>query len=256
MLVVSDLNYKNILKNCSFSAQKGELIAIIGPNGAGKSTLLKLISREIKSKLGSIFWKKKDLYAYKSKELAKERVFMRQAYSLGLHFDLEEIVGMGRYPYFDRYPSLYDKEIIRISIKKMKLESLKNKKAKNLSGGEIQRMHFARALCQLAGENTNSSSKLFLLDEPLNNLDIFYQHLCMSNIKKATQNGNVTLVILHDLNIASLYADKIMLIKKGELLSFKPTKEILKKNLLEDCFSCKVTILNHPIKKRPFICFG
>lgn len=234
MIEVKNLSYqigaKPILRHINMQARPGELLAIIGPNGAGKSTLMKLLCGEVKSPKDSIFLNGKALSLYSAKELALMRAVLTQANEVSVEFSVQELVTMGRYPHFEVNPSTKDLEIIEAVLEEMGIQHFKDRSYHSLSGGEKQRVQLARVLAQIY----ECQDAILFLDEPINGLDMQYQQIILEKARKMANRGWTVLCILHDINFASRYADKIMILKAGEVANFgTPTEIITAENLLK-----------------------
>ncbi|CZE45874.1 ABC transporter ATP-binding protein [Campylobacter geochelonis] len=232
---------KNILNNISLEALKGEFIGILGPNGCGKSTLLKNILQIYKPKSGIINIENKMAKEYSLKELSKIIGFVPQKSALAMPLLVEDIILMGRYSNLQSSFAGYSKEdyeAVDEVIKLLDLEKFKGRIAFSLSGGEFQRVILARALV--------SAPKILLLDEPTSALDLNYGvqilKICKSIIKKRNIIG---VVILHDLNLASLFCDEILMIKDGEVAYKGAPNELLKKDILKEIYDLECEILHH-----------
>lgn len=203
-----------IVHNLSFEVEKGQFFALLGPNGSGKTTIIRLIMGALYVHSGSILIDGQDVRRYKPRELAQKVAVMTQENEMGLDFTVEEIVQLGRYPYqksfLFRESSHHDYEIIERVMKQTKVWSFKDKPYNALSGGEKQRVLLAKALAQ--------EPTLLLLDEPTNHLDVRHTMELLDLLKQLQIENDLTVIaILHDLNLASLYADGIGLLCGGEL---------------------------------------
>lgn len=249
-LKVNNLNFsidkKEILKNISFDVPKGSFIGIIGPNGSGKSTLLKNIYRLYKPCSGEILLDNKNLFKMKNKDCAKKIAVLAQESNSQFDFTIEQVVKMGRYPYksmFEEY-SKEDLKIVYDMLKKVGLENLKDKSFSNLSGGEKQRVLIARALVQ----NTD----FLILDEPTNHLDIGYQIQLMDLIKSL---NITTLSAIHDMNLASMYCDYLIVMKHGRIITCGTVKEVITKEMLKEVFGVNTYIGVNPINNKLQVSF-
>jgi iron complex transport system ATP-binding protein len=256
MLKVKNLSYKigskNILNKISFDASPGTLTAIIGPNGAGKSTLLKQISNQQINSDTQVLWKEKPLREYKSECIARERAVFSQKTDLDAGFDVQEVVMMGRYPYFKYQPSSEDYCAIEKALVQCEMKSFSARPFSGLSGGEQQRVHFARVLAQLDNEIDN---KLLILDEPLNNLDVRHQFQLMDLTRNFAKAGNTVLMVLHDIQMALRFADQVLILKAGEQIAFGPVSQILDENLLASVYEMDVRIMPDQEGRFPIIQF-
>ena len=267
MLEVKDLELtisgKVILSDINFSASEKEFIVIIGPNGAGKSTLLKLISNELKPTKGNINWHNIKIADYPKNDIAKQRAVLTQNIHVSTDFKGKEIVLMGRYPYFKEQASKNDWNIIEAISKQTGVIDLLNRNYNSLSGGEKQRIQLTRVLIQISSNeilglknNISEVSKLLLLDEPLNNLDIKHQLSCLNLSKEFSSRGNTVIAVLHDLNFASTVADKILLLNNGRIVAFGTPNEVLTTKNIQECYEVKSKIEKHPLFDCPFVSYS
>ncbi|KAB1062018.1 heme ABC transporter ATP-binding protein [Salibacter halophilus] len=258
MLDVQNISFatpggKKLLHPTSFKAGLGELIAIIGPNGAGKSTLLKSLSNQLHDASGDVFWNEANLKNLSPQEQALKRAVVAQQVYMTMEFPVREVVLMGRYPHFQKQPSKHDFEAVDWAIRQAEVEHLIDRSYNSLSGGEQQRVQIARAFAQLHEIN---GPGLLLLDEPLNNLDIKHQHRFLDRVTEFTKQGNTTLLVIHDINLAALYADKVAVLKNGELIAFDtPVRALTEKNLLT-AYDFPVRVEHHPYHNAPAVYFG
>lgn len=250
MLEVRNLSFsvskRPILLPLSFEAEAGNFYVLLGANGAGKSTLIKLLSNEYEVSGGSVLWKGRPLSSYKIREIAKERAVMTQKVHLSNDFDTEEIVMMGRYPHFASSPREEDRHVVRKVIEETGISAFTGKPYHQLSGGEQQRVQFARVLAQLEEAGPEAKGKLMLLDEPLNNLDVKYRHLILSQAKAFARKGNSVIMVMHDINLAARYADRILLLKKGRLMTEGKPSEVIRDEILSLCYDCPARVAEHP----------
>ncbi len=257
MLQVHDLNYKVknrfLLQHIDLEINPGELIAIVGPNGAGKSTLLSSLANEIEYKANRFSFKQKEISSYSKGEIPLHRAKFSQHQSNEINLKNEEIVLMGRYPYFKYEAENSDKEIVDKWMLKTETNHLTDRAYEQLSGGEKQRLHLARVFSQLENDIEN---KLLLLDEPLNNLDVAHQFKTLHLIKEFTKKNNSALVVLHDLNIASQFADRLILLDKGKIELFDKPQQVLTHERISRVYKYPCTITQHPITQQPIILFG
>ena len=232
------LGEENLLDGINLNIEKGKFIGILGPNGCGKSTLLKVILKYLNPKEGIIKIENKELKEYTQSELAEILSFVPQKSSLTMPLTVEDVVYMGRVPYiknrwtgFDRE----DREKVEKIMQMLKIDKFKNRVIFSLSGGEFQRVLLARALAQ----NTN----IMLLDEPTSALDMNYALEIMKLTSYFVQNESLTAVmVLHDLNLASMYCDSIILLKNGKIAYEGTPKELFRPEILEEIygFNCEV----------------
>ncbi len=227
---------KDILKNIDIDIKKGEIITILGPNGAGKSSLLNIISGEIDINKGEVYYEDSRLSELNIQERAYMRSVMSQSQPIVFDFSVREIVEMG---WLDKGNLRYSENInLAISgvLNDCDIQHLENRKFNTLSGGEQRRVHFARSLIQLWRASDNKDSRYLLLDEPTANLDLFHQINLMKMLKELSKDGVGILVILHDLNLAFKYSDKIAMIKNGSIIAYNEPKKIIDQNILSEVY--------------------
>lgn len=260
MLEVTNISYllkkRELLTGIDFTAKGGQLIAVLGPNGAGKSTLVKLLSKELAPTAGEICWNGRNLTTYKEPEMARQRAVLTQNIYMSNDFPGKEVVLMGRYPYFDHSPAATDWQVVEQVMQRTGTKPFADRNYLSLSGGEKQRLQLGRSLAQAHVSETENPGKLLLLDEPLNNLDIKHQHSCMQIARNYAFQGNIVIVVMHDLNLAALFADRILLLKNGRQRAFGTPKEVLKEGLLSEIYDLPVRVLEHPFHYCPAVYFG
>lgn len=246
---------KQILKNVSASFLPGEFNMILGPNGSGKSSFLKIFSGEINKFQGTVLYEDKKIKELRKEELAKKRAVMSQQADLGFPLLVEEVVMMGRYPHFTFNPNKKDITICNEVIERMNLVEFKERNYLTLSGGEKQRVQYARVLAQVWEKPTDSYRYLFL-DEPLNSLDISYQHEFLQVAVELIKDHTVLIAVMHDINLAAHYADNLFFFKEGELVVHGKPKDILSAAMIEKVFNIKTTVIENPVTGKPLIIYN
>ena len=231
MLAINKLSYrvgkKYLLQDISYRFRPGVLNLIIGPNGAGKSTLIKLISGQLPAPAGTILYGDQPIQEISANALAKRRAVLSQQVDLVFPMQMEEVVLMGRYPYFTGQPSSEDYTVCKEVITYFELETLEGRNYNTLSGGEKQRVHFARVLAQIWNKR-DAELRYLLLDEPLTFLDIYYQFNFLQKMKELIQQQPLVVVgVIHDLHLAARFADDLMLLKEGKLIAYGPVQKVL-----------------------------
>ena len=255
MLKIKDLTcgYESgfFLKDINFEVNDGELMGIIGPNGSGKSTLLRAISRALKPLKGEILFKGRSIDRMGFKELAQRvSVVSQSVEQLSLNFTVKDYILLGRIPYRKRFQILETKTDEKIVANTMSLTDITHLSERNigeLSGGERQRAIIARALAQ--------EPELLLLDEPTIHLDIGHQIEILDLVKRLNRKNNLTvIVVLHDLNLASLYCDRLLLLKEGKVHSIGIPEQILTYSTIEEVYKTLVVVEKNPVSSKPLIC--
>lgn len=250
---------KALLCDVSVELLPGEFLVVIGRNGAGKSTLLKHAVGEMHSPDGKIEIFGQLLESHSARELAKKRAVLAQ--STPLHFDYQvlEVVLLGRIPHQKRQiETVDDVNIARDCLARVGLEGYEERDYLTLSGGEQQRVHLARVLAQIehAPGETHQPERLLFLDEPISSLDIAHQHEVLDLAKQLTAEGVGVFAILHDLNLAAQYADRIVVLSQGKVLATGTPTEVLTQETLYEAFHYHVHVARHPSLDCPLIITG
>ena len=246
---------KQILKNVSATFLPGEFNMILGPNGSGKSSFLKIFSGEINKFHGTVLYEDKKIKDLRKEELAKKRAVMSQQADLGFPLLVEEVVMMGRYPHFTFNPNKKDIIICNEVIERMNLFEFKERNYLTLSGGEKQRVQYARVLAQI-WEKPSDGYRYLFLDEPLNSLDISYQHEFLQAAVELIKDHTVLIAVMHDINLAAHYADNLFFLKEGELVVHGKPKDILTENIIEKVFNIKTKVIDNPVTGKPLIIYN
>lgn len=239
---------KSVLEDISFSVKRGECLGIIGPNGSGKSTLLKLLSGVERSTAGRIELNGKLIEQYTRKELAKWLAVLQQESLPPIGFTVREVIEMGRFP-FQNWLGEEKQEIkplIDSIIDKMGLADLSDRHLETISGGERQRVALGKTMAQ--------QPKLLMLDEPTTYLDIGHQVLLMDRIREWQLEGDMTVIaVLHDLNLAALYCDRLLLLHKGRVVEIGTPEHIIRTDLIEQVYGTTPIVMEHPVYGLPQI---
>lgn len=226
-----------VLDDIIATIPRGGITSIIGPNGAGKSTLLSIIGRLLTPDSGDVSVNGLDVSTTKSETLAKYLSILRQENQFNSRLTVEELVGFGRYPYTKGRLTLEDKDKITESLSFLNLLELRHRYLDELSGGQRQRAYVAMVLCQ--------DTDYLLLDEPLNNLDMKHAVIMMKLLRRAADELNKTIIlVIHDINFASVYSDYILAMKKGALCYQGTPTELMKADILQDVFDSPLSIKN------------
>ena len=242
--------HRRVLNNISCQIPAGKLVVLVGENGAGKSTLIHTMAGNLKYK-GELAFKGKRVSEWGETELAKVRAVMTQQNALNFQLGVPELIAMGRFAIAE--PEQQKQQRVAEYVNHLNLQKLANRHTGQLSGGELQRVNIARCFAQLDAFNSENESKLLLLDEPTSALDLNFQHHLMQLVRKFTSMGNTAIVAIHDLNLASLYADEVLLLSGGELINYGPKNEVLTPELLEPVYRTNMHIQPHPDLKIPMI---
>jgi len=234
--VSSGYNEHDILKGISFNVLNGEKICIIGPNGSGKTTLLKAIGGLLKSK-GEILLSGKPIAKMNRQEIASKIAILKQNESIYFSYSVYETVMLGRYLHIKKRifgnPGKYDIDFVMNCLETVGLKDLKNRQISTLSGGQLQRVFLAKALAQ--------DPNLILLDEPTNHLDFKNQIDLIEYLNEWVKTGHRSVIgVLHDINLAMYFADKIMLLSDGKIIKFGDGKSFLDGELLSKTYQIDI----------------
>ena len=235
---------KSILTDVSFSVSSGEFFVIIGPNGAGKTSLLKVLAGLQKSDRGSVTVKGKNVSQYRRRNLSQIMAIVPQQIEVGFPFTVADAVIMGRSPHLGilGMESENDFYIAGEAMKFTDVAHLADRKLYQLSGGELQRVIIARAICQ--------QPEIILLDEPTTALDPAHQLKIMDLMEKfRREQGTTIIMVSHDLNLASMYGDRLLLLKEGRVVKSGAPRNVLSKELLEESYGCRMQIDESPLGK-------
>lgn len=254
MLAGHDLTYsigaKALVENISLTVSPGEVVAVVGANGAGKSTLLKLLAGDLQPQQGAVSLNDILLNRWDQRLRAQHRAVLPQNTTLTFGFTVLEVVLIGRSPHVRGFERPADYAIARAALAAAQVDHLAQRIYTTLSGGEQQRVQLARVLAQI-WEGTEA--RYLLLDEPTNNLDLTHQHATLEIACDFARRGVGVLAILHDLNLAAQYADRILMMKAGRSLAFGTPNAILTPQLIHEAFNMPVMVEPHPCLNCPLI---
>lgn len=249
-ITVTNLSYgfddRPVLEGVSFEIEKGGFFIVIGPNGSGKTTLLKLLVGLLPLKQGRIDILSRNSAAYSSKSLARNIAYVPQSVPVEFPFSVLQIVLMGRAPHLGLlgFESEADLKIARYAMATTDVEHLAHRRLDQLSGGEQQRVFIARAICQ--------QPKIMLLDEPTAALDLAHQVRLMDLMEQLKKERGLTVVMVsHDLNMAAMYADRLLLLAKGQIAGHGTPGEVIRYDLLEAVYGCPLVVDQSPTGEYP-----
>ncbi|MTB87234.1 ATP-binding cassette domain-containing protein [Aeromicrobium senzhongii] len=213
----------------------GGVTALIGPNGAGKSTLLSIVGRLLTADGGRVTVTGLDVATTRSDELAKRMAVLRQENHLDIRLTVRDLVTFGRYPHSKGRPTADDLEHVEKALHYLDLDHLADRFLDQLSGGQRQRAFVAMVLCQ--------DTDVVLLDEPLNNLDLRHAVSMMGRLRDAARElGRTVVVVVHDINVASCYADTIVAMRDGTVAACGSPADIMRPELLEEIYGLPVRV--------------
>jgi ABC-type cobalamin/Fe3+-siderophores transport system ATPase subunit len=239
-LDVSQLFFQTILHNINTSFSTGQMIGIVGPNGAGKSTFIRLVAGIWKPTTGSVTLNGISVSTLSAKERARQMAYLPQQISEDCPFTVHEFVEMGRYAHHSIWHSLTNsgQKAVQQAILQMGLEKYADVPIGELSGGERQRVGIARCLAQ--------ESRILLLDEPISNLDIFYQIDILERLQELANSGYLIILSIHHLEFAARYCAQLLLLKDGTLYAQGKPDAVLTEAAMEDVFSVKANAYRDP----------
>jgi iron complex transport system ATP-binding protein len=229
-----------LLTDVSLAVMPGTLTALVGPNGAGKSTLLRVASGERVPDAGRVTLDGQPVQTIPPDALARRRAVLPQENLLSFPFTAFEVVLLGRTPYREGHAA--DAAAATSALDRAGVLPLADRRYPTLSGGEKQRVHLARVLAQLDGPD----AALLLLDEPTNNLDLTHQHRVLDVARSMARAGLAVVAVLHDLNLAAQYADRMALLVAGRLVCEGSPRDVLRPERIERAFDVPVIVVAHP----------
>lgn len=240
-----EIDGRALVRDLSFAVHPGEVVGVIGPNGAGKSTLLKLLAGDLAPTSGTISLDGEPLSGFSMQELSRRRAVLPQQSLLQFAFTGRQVVEMGRSPYRGEVSREHDAAAVAASMRRTETIPHANRAFPTLSGGEQGRVSLARVLAQ--------ETPLLLLDEPTAALDLRHQGLVMETARELAKSGAAVLAVLHDLNLAAAYTDRLAVLCGGELRAFDAPWNVLTAELLSDVYRCQIAVCPHPIKSCPLV---
>lgn len=239
---------KTVLADVNLQLESGEVLGVLGPNGAGKSTLLGALCGELTPSEGSVSLDGEALTHWSGSHRAQRLAVLPQVSTLDFAFRVEEVVGMGRLPY--QTGRVRDDEIVAAALLAADAGHLSGRSYLALSGGERQRVHLARVLAQLW---PGQAGQTLLLDEPTSMLDPLHQHTTLQAVREFADRGAAVMVILHDLNLAARYCDRILLLEGGRTVALDTPQQVLRPESLKAVFGLEVLVQSHPERGHPLI---
>lgn len=232
-----------ILDRIDVRLSRGDLTALIGPNGAGKSTLFSILAGDIVPDEGRVLLADKPVASFSPKELARIRAVLPQDHTVRFSYSVDGIVRLARLS----YPAAPtdDERIISSSIEAVEMETMRNRDVQTLSGGEMGRTAFARVLAQ--------TTPIVLLDEPTAALDLRHQEAVLRRARHLRDEGACVVVVLHDLNLAAAYADRVVLMEHGRIVADGSPRHVLTVANIERVYRQPVIVTRHPTRGCPLI---
>ena len=237
-----------VLHHIDLVVEKGEMVALLGPNGSGKTTLIKLLSGVLRPTAGEVHLDGSILSRLKRREVAQRVAVVPQQFSMPFAFTLREVVLLGRTPFHSLFSDEGERDhrVVQQAIERIGIAALKERFFNELSGGERQKAILAMTLAQ--------EPKILLLDEPTAHLDINHQVEILDLVKRLNREQGVTVIgAMHDLNMAALYFDRLLLLKEGRIFADGTPEKVLTAETIKEVFSASVQVTQHPLTKSPHV---
>ncbi|HPP06642.1 MAG TPA: ABC transporter ATP-binding protein, partial [Syntrophorhabdaceae bacterium] len=242
-------SYKNkiVLSNISLDIKKGDFIGIIGPNGSGKSTLIRIMAGFLEPEEGIVLFKGKDIKRYHVKDLARDIAVLPQTIDVFYPYRVFDFISIARYPHigWGLSEARKDDDFIANIMDIMEISHLKDRRITELSQGELQRVFIAQCIAQ--------DPVVLILDEPVSHFDIRYQIKTLEILDGLGKEGMTIVMVLHDLNLASEFCKKIVLISEGTVFKVGTSQEVLTYKNIEHVYKTVVVVKENPISNRPYI---
>jgi iron complex transport system ATP-binding protein len=239
---------KPVLHQVSFALEMGEMLGVIGPNGSGKSTLIRILSNALVPESGQILVKEMAIQKFSRKELARKIAVIPQQSQVDFPFRVLEVVLMGRAPYLKRFEleSKRDLDIAKAALASTDCLDLGERLLDEISGGEKQRVILARALAQ--------EPEILLADEPTTYLDLHHQMKFMSLLSDLRRRNNISILFsTHDLNLASLFADRILVLDRGRVAGLGMPEEVLEADMISKIYGIRLKAVSRTLSKKPLL---
>lgn len=243
---------KQILSDVDFTVRPGEIATIVGPNGSGKTTFLKALSGEL-AHTGRVTINGRDMKRMKPVEVAGVRAVLPQATSLSFPFTVREIVRLGLLGGRSGVPASEVERLPERALARVDLAGFAGRFYQELSGGEQQRVQLARVLCQVWTPMLDGAPRYLFLDEPVSSLDIRHQLIIMGIAREFAKEGGGVVAILHDLNLTAMVSDRIYVMHRGRLAASGTPQEVLRDDLMEKVFDCRLVVSALPAGNVPFV---
>lgn len=247
--VVLSISGQSILKKVSLTVSPGRVTALIGPNGSGKSTLLRCLSGESQPRDGSVTLEGCDLDQIRAPLLAQKRSVMSQSGTMAFDFEVEQVLAMG-WVQDSMSCAHFMADAMGVAIANCDIQHLLGRNFRSLSGGEQQRVSFARALVQIWRPSNSSETRYLLLDEPTASLDVAHELKILRSLRSDAMRQVGVLVVMHDLNLASHFADDICMLRDGIVEKFGSPQEVLKSDRLTAVYETEIQVEYHKSLQR------
>ena len=232
---------REVISGLDWRVAPGHFYGIVGPNGCGKTTLLMLMMGYYKPRGGKVFFEGRDLSAFKRRFLATKMALVPQDFAIHFDFSVFDVVLMGRYPYLPRFATPSPEEIGKVEtvMEEMGIGDMAERSVLALSGGEKQRVVFARALAQ--------DTPVLLLDEATSNMDIRHTLHALDRVAQRVASGKTVIGVFHDLNLAAMYCDRLLFMSEGSIVREGETGTVLNEETIVRVFGVESQIIHHPL---------
>ena len=234
-----------ILKGVNARFEPRAFSVVLGPNGAGKSTLLRVAAGLLAPTAGEVRYGERPLASYSLRELARTRAVLSQHAEPAFPLTAEDVVEMGRYPHFERVPSLRDREAVERALDAVGMTAFRGRAFATLSAGERQKIQMARVLAQI-DQGAAGGERVLFLDEPTTSLDVRHQLHLLAVARSLLASGVAVIAVLHDLNLAAQFADHLLLLDHGRIVHAGGRDEVLRDDLLERVYQVRVRRIPDP----------
>lgn len=245
------LGGQRILDRVSLRIEPGELVALIGANGAGKSTLVRALTGDVGLDKGTVTIADIPVSGTKCARLARMRAVLPQSSSLSFSFTAFEVALLGRTPHLAGSERPEDISVALACLHEAGVNHLRDRYVPTLSGGEQQRVQLARALAQIW--DAEPTRRCLILDEPTASLDLTHKHTVLRLARRLADGGTTVLAVIHDLNLAARYANRVIVLKRGQIAADGSPGDVLTPSCLADAFSVRAAVLPHPEVDCPLV---
>lgn len=233
---------RRVLHGIDLTIHPGQVTALVGPNGAGKSTLLGALAGDVPPETGQIIFNGREIHTIAPKERALMRTVMRQSFDMTFAFLVRDIVEMG---VLDHVAERHKPALVDRALQETDMTEFRDRQVTRLSGGERQRVSFARAVAQIRSSDHLNSARYLFLDEPTASLDMAYQALILNQARSFADQGLGVVVVLHDLNLASAAADRVLLLRDGQLVRDGRPADVVREDVLTRTFAAPVSVFEN-----------
>ncbi|MFT4769366.1 MAG: iron complex transport system ATP-binding protein [Glaciecola sp.] len=247
------ISRSTLLRDISFALNPGEIVGVAGSNGAGKTSLLRLACAEYAPSFGCVHFDGENMASLNLRDRAKRLAVLPQSMGLQFDFTVRQVITLGRSPHGDIGGA--GEEVVDQALERCELTNFADRSYPSLSGGEKQRTQFARVLAQLLAHSSRKdlSGQILILDEPTSALDVRHQERFLQLIAELRDRGCAVLMVMHDINLLSRCANRLLYLKQGEMLSLGPTAEQLNESALSDLFEYSLKIRAMSDDAPPFV---